>query len=161
MLPQKCRTLPKNGPFALFHASCISALKTYVAEAEKFCEMLSESQGEARNVIEDIDLIAQRDRESEAQVDYIRARKRLLRASRICLARRAFHRRIVGSSRPTPPCTTPWLASLSEPYLPRSAEHVPYSPVAPNRDTPHRSLLRDNVVESALAARSLLPPRAS
>lgn len=93
MLPQTVRTVPISSPFLGCYVSCISALKMYVEEAERLSEMLWCCQGDARTVIEQLELMAQRDRESEAHAGYIRARKRLLQVSRLrSNDRRNFYR---------------------------------------------------------------------
>ena len=45
------------------------------------CELLESCNGNAANALEQIDLMAQRDRENSSHSDYQRARKRLLHAA--------------------------------------------------------------------------------
>jgi hypothetical protein len=71
---------------------CVSALETYIFEADKLCQMLANADGDEIGVIEHISLLAQRERESEAQAEYLRARKRLLRRARLTSGSRAFYR---------------------------------------------------------------------
>jgi hypothetical protein len=51
----------------------------YVTEADKLCRMLAATNIPATSAGEQVSLLAQRARENEAHVEYLRARKRLLR----------------------------------------------------------------------------------
>ena len=78
----------EKNDFLHLHTECVAALENYVAEADKLCQMLARAHGDAIGVTEHVSLLAQRERESEAHAEYLRARKRLLRRAR--LSRRAF-----------------------------------------------------------------------
>jgi hypothetical protein len=78
--------------FLYLRNQCISALEIYVAEADRLCQMLSACNGHAVNVADQVALIAQRQRENDAHAEYIRARKRLLRSSRLIPASKSSQR---------------------------------------------------------------------
>lgn len=92
--PSRPSRLPKERRFNDLLVDCISALKIYLAEAEKLCEMIWRCRGDPSNVTEQMDLMAQRDRESEAHADYIRVRKRLLHAAGLSACGYAPYRRV-------------------------------------------------------------------
>lgn len=68
--------------FLRLHTECVTALEIYTAEADILCRMLSACNGDA-TVSEQVALIAQRRQEDAAHAEYVRARKRLLRAARL------------------------------------------------------------------------------
>ena len=72
--------------------SHISALENYKTEADKLCEMLWECKGRATTVLEQLELLLQRDREIEAHADYLRARKRLLHAAQLSSTNKSTYR---------------------------------------------------------------------
>lgn len=61
----------------------MSALERYVVEADKLCQMLGAYNNRTIGVIEQVDLVAQRELENEAHAEYLRARKRLLRRAHV------------------------------------------------------------------------------
>jgi hypothetical protein len=63
------------------------ALHLYVHEARKMCEMLTSFEADATNVTQQMDLIAQRERENEALAQYLTARRRLMRSAGLRAAR--------------------------------------------------------------------------
>jgi hypothetical protein len=67
--------------FLRLHTECVTALEIYTAEADILCRMLAACNGDA-TVSEQVALIAQRRQEDAAHAEYVRARKRLLRAAR-------------------------------------------------------------------------------
>jgi hypothetical protein len=71
------------------HTECVSALERYVAEADKLCQMLGTYNDGATGVTERVALVAQRQLENEAQAEYLRARKRLLRRAHLRSTSRA------------------------------------------------------------------------
>jgi hypothetical protein len=86
----------EKNDFLYLHTECVAALENYVAEADKLCQMLAGTHGDAIGVTEHVSLLAQRERESEAHAEYLRARKRLLRRARLSSGLRpatASHRR--------------------------------------------------------------------
>lgn len=70
----------------------IVAREIYLAEADKLCHMLSACSGHAVNLADHVDLLAQQHRENDAHDEYIRARKRLLRRSRLTSISKSFPR---------------------------------------------------------------------
>lgn len=54
-----------------------------MAEASKLCQMLAEVNGEPYRASEQVSLMAQRERERDAHVEYLRARKRVLHRAQI------------------------------------------------------------------------------
>jgi hypothetical protein len=71
------------------HTECVSALERYVAEADKLCQLLGAYNDGATGVTEHVALVAQRQLENEAQSEYLRARKRLLRRAHLRSTSRA------------------------------------------------------------------------
>jgi hypothetical protein len=60
--------------------ACRKALQLYMHEARKMCKMLASFEADAINVTQQVDLIAQRERENEALTKYLTARSRLMRS---------------------------------------------------------------------------------
>ena len=81
-MDQSVKYKRRKDKFLRLHAECTSALETYTGEAEILCRMLAACNGDT-NVTEQIDLITQRRQESAAYGEYVRARKRLLRAAHL------------------------------------------------------------------------------
>jgi hypothetical protein len=71
-----------SSDFEWLYTECVTALEIYTAEANILCQMLSACNGDA-TVSEQVALIAQRRQEDAAHAEYVRARKRLLRAARL------------------------------------------------------------------------------
>jgi hypothetical protein len=69
--------------FSDLYTECISALAVYTGEAWKLCQMLAEVNGKADRADEQVSLMAQRERERDAHVEYLRARKRVLRRAQL------------------------------------------------------------------------------
>lgn|GEM_PF-2113407 len=74
--------------FHHLHAECVSALEAYIAEADKLCRMLKFCNGNAASATDQVDLVEQRQRETNAHAEYHRARKRLLRRARLSPTRK-------------------------------------------------------------------------
>jgi hypothetical protein len=82
MMSEKARVRNGREFFNRYHY-CLAALNAYITDARKICELLESCNGNAANALEQIDLMAQRDRENSSHSDYQRARKRLLHAAKL------------------------------------------------------------------------------
>ena len=65
------------------YQDCLAALDAYMTDARRMCDLLESCNGNAANALEQLDLMAQRDRENSSHSDYQRARKRLLHAAKL------------------------------------------------------------------------------
>jgi hypothetical protein len=64
--------------YILRQSRCLDALNEYFAEARKTLELVRLSRAAPLSIAERLELIAQRDREAEAQSSFVKARKLLL-----------------------------------------------------------------------------------
>jgi hypothetical protein len=70
---------------------CRKALRLYMHEARKMCQMLQACQDNELSVTRQLDLIAQRERENEALSNYLSARSRLMRGVGLRVTRQSAH----------------------------------------------------------------------
>ena len=97
MRPQSARKSEKHGPVNRA-AVCREALQLYMHEAQKMYQMLKASQGNVVNIVGQLDLIAQRERENEALANYLSARSRLMRGVGLRATRPGAHAKSSTSS---------------------------------------------------------------
>jgi hypothetical protein len=72
--------------YILKQRRCRDALKEYFTEARKTMALMKQCLKEPRNIAAYLQVIAQRDREAEAQRHYLQTRKLLLQAAKVsCL----------------------------------------------------------------------------
>jgi len=69
--------------FKALHARCWEALKHYVHEAERMCELLGQCLPEPSSIQTRSEIIEQRVRENNAHASYLEIRRQLLEAARI------------------------------------------------------------------------------
>jgi hypothetical protein len=69
--------------FAELHAQCCEALKQYVLEADRMCELLGQCLPEPSSIQFRTDLLEQRARENKAYARYVETRRQLFDAARI------------------------------------------------------------------------------
>ena len=82
--PSRQRHLPApEREYALKQSRCLDALEAYFAEARKTMELLEQSRSQPSSLAERGQLLAQRDREAEAQRRYLHARKLFLHLAKI------------------------------------------------------------------------------
>jgi hypothetical protein len=68
--------------FGELRASCLEALKRYVHEAERMCELFGQCGPEPSSLQTFSEILDQRIRENNAQASYLEIRRQLLRAVR-------------------------------------------------------------------------------
>jgi len=69
--------------FVELHAHCCEALKQYVHEADRMCELLGQCLPEPSSFQFRTDILEQRARENKAYARYVQIRRQLLNAVRI------------------------------------------------------------------------------
>jgi hypothetical protein len=69
--------------FAKRHGQCREALKQYVHEADRMCELLGQCLPEPLSIQFRTDIAEQRARENKAYARYVKVRRELLEAVRI------------------------------------------------------------------------------
>jgi hypothetical protein len=69
--------------FAELHAQCCEALKHYVHEADRMCELLGQCLPGPSSIQFRTDILEQRARENKAYAGYVKIRRQLLEAVRI------------------------------------------------------------------------------
>jgi hypothetical protein len=69
--------------FEALHARCCEALKYYVHEAERMCELFGQCLPEPSSMQTRSELIEQRVRENNAHASYLEIRRQLFEAARI------------------------------------------------------------------------------
>ncbi len=73
-------------------AAYSAALQLYKAEADKLCHMLWVCRDHRTTCVEQLELMAQRDREIDAHAEYYRTRKRLLHAAQLSSTNKRYYR---------------------------------------------------------------------
>jgi hypothetical protein len=69
--------------YSLKQCRCLDALDEYFAEARKTVELIRQCQSQPRGIAQQLQIMAQRDREAEAQRSYTQARKLLLHTAKV------------------------------------------------------------------------------
>ena len=75
--------LAQEREYTLKQSRCLDALEAYFAEARKTMELLEQCRRQPSSLAERGQLLAQRDREAEAQRRYLHARKLFLHLARV------------------------------------------------------------------------------
>jgi len=81
--PRQRHLLAPEREYALKQSRCLDALEHYFAEARKTVELIGRCRSRLSSLAERGQLLAQRDREAEAQRRYLHARKLFLHLAHI------------------------------------------------------------------------------
>jgi hypothetical protein len=77
------QSLVSEREYVLKQRWCLQALHTYFTEAQNTVELIRQHCQEPTSIAKHLQVIAQRDREAEAQREYLQARKLLLHIAKI------------------------------------------------------------------------------
>lgn len=80
---EKTDSLVSEREYALKQRWCLQALQAYFIEAQNTVELIRQHRQEPKNIAKQLQIMAQRDREAEAQREYMQARKLLLHVAKI------------------------------------------------------------------------------